>query len=339
MKKSSKISLEWMNEWKIGVDCDELQYIKAILHLGFSQFSSGKLILLEERCRVLVQEVQSLEKRMDNYCIKWHMQCWRGGILKKLKLHCSGKVHRGEDTRAGFWGMTRSLPHSNPIPCNCFHIFWLYLQQIHVLTPLTPPPILWDGYYYLAFMDSSRTPSAWPQNTWLVLLQKMQLFSYLINQTYDSWALDAWAVESQDVSCPSFEDGALAYSLRCSHPDEEDRSQMQSLESVPMYSLSCCQLTSAKGLPLHDPLKYVMLITSQLPVCPLSSLIPPSLDRYGNQGIWSLRWICGRARQEPRSPDCLPTKSQALGSKGPCCPHHAISPTPTDQHSVGTGEA
>ena len=51
----------------------------------------------------------------------------RGLQLEKLKLHCSGKVDRGEGTRTGFWGIIRSLSYSNHVPYNCFHIFWLYL--------------------------------------------------------------------------------------------------------------------------------------------------------------------------------------------------------------------
>lgn len=65
------------------------------------------------------------------------------------------------------------------------------------INPLTPPATL-KGYYSLPFMDSCRILSTRPQNTWLFLLQNMQLFSYLINQTYDR-GMEAWAVRSQDV--------------------------------------------------------------------------------------------------------------------------------------------
>lgn len=75
------------------------------------------------------------------------------------------------------------------------------------------------------------------------------------------------------VCCLSLEAGALAHSLRCSHPDEEDHSQTQSPESVSVSSLSS-QCTSTRGLPFHDPLKYVMPIIGQLPVRPRHSLIP-----------------------------------------------------------------
>lgn len=75
------------------------------------------------------------------------------------------------------------------------------------------------------------------------------------------------------VCCLSLEAGALAHSLRCSHPDEEDHSQTQSPESVSVPSLSS-QCTSTRGLPFHDPLKYVMPIIGQLLVRPRHSLIP-----------------------------------------------------------------
>lgn len=147
-------------------------------------------------------------------------------------------------------------------------------------------------------MDSSRILSTRPQNTWLFLLQNMQLFSYLINQTCDR-GMEAWAVRSQDVCMLPLTWGwSLAHLHRCSHPDEEDRSQMQSPESVSVSSLSC-QCTSTRGLPLHDPLKYVMPITGQLPVCPRPSLIPLPVDRCGNRSTWSLRWICGRVSGNP----------------------------------------
>ena len=188
-------------------------------------------------------------------------------------------------------------------------------------------------------MDSSRILCTWPQNTRLFLLQNMQLFRCLIDQTCDSWALAAREVRSQAVCMLPLTWGwPPAHSRRCSHPDEEHHSQTQSPESVSVSSWSC-QGTSTRGLPLHDPLKYVMPIIGQLPVCPWPSLILLPGDRCENRSTWSLRWICGRVKWEPRSGDCLPPKSWALGRKGPCCPHQPTSPAPADQHGVGTAEA
>lgn len=94
------------------------------------------------------------------------------------------------------------------------------------------------------------------------------------------------------------------------------------------------QLTSSRGLPCMTHPKCVMLITTQLPVCPLPSLIPHTLNRCGNPGTWSLRWVCGTERQEPKSLDWLPSESPLPIGVGTVLSLPPISPTPTDWHRV-----
>lgn len=237
------------------------------------------------------------------------MEGWHSTKLAESAL--LGKVHRGEDARAGFWGMIRCLLRSNS--CNCFHLFWLCLQQMHILTPSTPPITLWDGYYVCHSWNplESHLLSVWTSGWFGFRKWSYSVIWFVKHVTVGLWMHGQWNPWTC-MHCPSLEAGALAHSLRCSRP----RWRGPLPNAVPGERLHVLIiLSSAYHLerpPLHDQLNCVVLTITQMPVCPLPSLIPHPLDWCRNWGTWSLRWICDRVRQECRSPDCLPIESWAL---------------------------